>query len=224
MAGRAFVWLGGAMFIASLAVCASAFLFVWGGAAEYNPSAAQVDGLLLTVFALHHSLFARESVKRRLQTLVPGELERPLYVWVASALLILVCVLWRRIGGELYDIRGAAKAMLVTAQVLGVWLIARAAAGIDPLELAGIRRRSASGPLQQHGVYRLVRHPLYLGWTLVVYAAPHMTGDRFAFAALTTIYLAAAVPFEERSLVRTFGADYARYRSTVRWRIVPFIY
>jgi protein-S-isoprenylcysteine O-methyltransferase Ste14 len=224
MAERAFVWLGGGIFIASLGVCAFAFLFAWGRGGPYDAAAVAPDAVLLTAFALHHSVFARASVKQRLRTIIPDRLERPLYVWVASVLLILVCVFWRPIGGELYEVGGAARVALAVAELLGVWLIARAVAGLDALELAGIRRHNRQESLQRGGVYRLVRHPLYLGWTLVVFATPHMTGDRFAFAVLTSVYLAAAVPFEERSLVQTFGDDYARYRSTVRWRIVPFIY
>jgi protein-S-isoprenylcysteine O-methyltransferase Ste14 len=73
-------------------------------------------------------------------------------------------------------------------------------------------------------VYGLVRHPLYLGWTMCVFGAAHMTGDRLGFAIITTAYLVVAVPWEERSLRRSFGEDYDRYVRTVRWRIVPFIY
>jgi protein-S-isoprenylcysteine O-methyltransferase Ste14 len=59
---------------------------------------------------------------------------------------------------------------------------------------------------------------------MAVFATPHLTGDRLAFAAISTSYLVAAVPFEERSLRRSFGEAYTRYARAVRWRIVPFIY
>ena len=95
-------------------------------------------------------------------------------------------------------------------QLYGVGLIAQSVRGIDPLELAGIRRESARGPLQIRGPYALVRHPLYFGWVLAVFGAAHMTGDRLAFAAITTLYLVIAIPWEERSLVRCFGEDFAR--------------
>ena len=78
--------------------------------------------------------------------------------------------------------------------------------------------------MQTEGPYRLVRHPLYLGWTLIVFGVAHMTGDRLTFAALTSIYLLAAIPFEERSLVQSFGESYVQYRARVRWRMLPFIY
>ena len=74
------------------------------------------------------------------------------------------------------------------------------------------------------GPYRLVRHPLYFGWALLVFGAPHMTGDRFTFAVVSTIYLAIAIPFEERGLDALFGPAYGRYRKHVRWRMLPGLY
>jgi protein-S-isoprenylcysteine O-methyltransferase Ste14 len=95
---------------------------------------------------------------------------------------------------------------------------------IDALELAGIRSQSEAAGLQVVGPYRLVRHPLYLGWILVVFGAALMTGDRLTFAAITTLYLVMAIPWEERSLRTAFGSDYDRYMRLVRWRMIPFIY
>jgi protein-S-isoprenylcysteine O-methyltransferase Ste14 len=69
-----------------------------------------------------------------------------------------------------------------------------------------------------------VRHPIYLGWVLMTFGAPEMTATRFSFAAISTAYLIVAVPFEERSLVRTFGDAYREYRARVRWRMVPGLY
>jgi methanethiol S-methyltransferase len=163
-------------------------------------------------------------VKARVARLVPEPLVRSLYVWTASVLLILVCAWWAPIGGELYDGRGWRQFAHAAVQLYGIWLIVQSVRGIDPLELAGIRREAARGPLQIRGPYALVRHPVYFGWVLAVFGAAHMTGDRLAFAAITTLYLVIAVPWEERSLVRSFGDDYVRYTRVVRWRIVPFIY
>jgi methanethiol S-methyltransferase len=109
-------------------------------------------------------------------------------------------------------------------QLAGVWLIARSVAGLDPLELAGIRRQAPHGGLQITGPYRLVRHPLYFGWVLAVFGHSHMTGDRLAFAVMTTVYLITAIPFEEAALVASFGDDYTRYQTRVRWRILPYVF
>src|SRR5216684_784100 len=188
---RAFVWAGGVMFVTSLAVCTYFYLIVWerpvahavalGGRDTYVIASGYViplreiviDVLLVTVFAAHHSIFARDRVKAALAEVVPARLLRSVYVWIAAVLLILVCLAWRSIGGDLYDATGPGAVAHAAIQLAGVWIIARAVARIDPLELAGIRPPSASGGLQTSGVYRWVRHPLYFGWVLAVFGAAH---------------------------------------------------
>ena len=224
-------WGGGALFVASLALTAWWYLIKLGrsdaASALFDFAALAIDAALVTIFALHHSLFARDAVKRRL-TAIPPRMMRSFYVWIASLLLIAVVLLWRPIGGNLYEHSGASAIAHAALQVLGVFLIAKAVGGLDALELAGIRQALGAPPategLQVDGVYGLVRHPLYLGWMLVVFGTAHMTGDRLAFAALTSAYLVAAVPWEERSLRQSFGDEYARYAKQVRWRIVPYVY
>ena len=93
-------------------------------------------------------------------------------------------------------------------QLAGLALIIWSVHGLDPLELAGIRDAGTRSTLQITGPYHWVRHPLYLGWMLAVFGAAHMTGDRLAFAAISSIYLVFAVPWEEQSLRRAFGEDY----------------
>ena len=225
MAARVFVWLGGALFAAALGMCAWTFAVSMGRpAAPSGWDGVAVDAALITVFALHHSLFARERVKARVARRVPAPLLRSVYVWIASLLLILVCILWRPIGRELYAARGVLVVALTAVQLTGLWITARGVARIDPLELAGIRPAAQTQGLQVTGPYHWVRHPLYLGWLLMVFGAAHMTGDRLAFAALTTFYLVVAIPWEERSLRRSFGDDYTQYMRAVRWRMIPFIY
>jgi len=126
--------------------------------------------------------------------------------------------------GELYDHRGWLQWAHAAVQLAGVWLTLRSVRFIDALELAGIRGPSAGASLQITGPYRWVRHPIYLGWLLMTFGPAHMTGDRLAFAAISTAYLVVAVPWEERSLVRAFGEAYVDYRRRVRWRIVPYVY
>jgi protein-S-isoprenylcysteine O-methyltransferase Ste14 len=239
---RLFVWTGGALFVASLGVCAHHYLVVWGWpsvrAGDLGPHAARwivaghvipfgaiaADVLLLTLFAAHHSIFARDPVKTWLAGVIPTRLIRSVYVWIASLLLIGVCLLWRPIGVDLYDGTGLRAFAHAAVQLAGLWIIARAVGGLDPLELAGIHPSSGSSALQTSGPFRWVRHPLYLGWVIAVFGAAHMTGDRLAFAATSSLYLVIAVPWEERSLRKTFGEDYARYVRAVRWRIIPFVY
>jgi methanethiol S-methyltransferase len=180
--------------------------------------------MLITIFAFHHSLFARERVKEWMGRRVAPSLLRSVYVWIASLLLMLVCLLWRPIGGEIYRATGLLAIALAAVQLVGLGITARSAARIDPLELAGIRPSAQTQGLQVSGPYHWVRHPLYLGWVLMVFGTAHLTGDRLAFAAITTLYLAVAIPWEERSLRRSFGEAYARYMRDVQWRMIPFIY
>jgi methanethiol S-methyltransferase len=235
MRGRVFVWSGGVLFVLSLAACAYSYLVAWSSPATSGAGwpfgaagAVAVDAALFAGFAAHHSLFARDAMKNRLSRIVPDHLLRSVYVWAASLLLLAVLALWHRIDGDVYRVTGWRAVVHAAVQIAGVWLIARSVARIDALELAGIRtaapRSSEPTDLQIAGPYRWVRHPLYLGWVLAVFGAAHMSADRLAFAVITTGYLVLAVPWEERSLRRTFGAQYEQYERAVRWRIVPYVY
>ncbi len=225
MGARAFVWFGGALFVASLICCAWSYLVPFGRAAAPGRWPALVaDAALLTAFAVHHSLFARAAVKVWLSRRVSGDLLRSTYVWIASLLLMLVALAWQPIGSEIYRATGLMAVALTAVQVAGLWVTARAVARIDPLELAGIHPAARCNGLQVSGPYGWVRHPLYFGWTLMTFGTPHMTADRLVFAAVTTAYLIVAIPWEERSLRQSFGDAYADYVRDVRWRIIPFIY
>jgi len=223
---RGFVWAGGAMFVASLAFTAWSYT-MWLGKDRTLTGwmSIVIDGLLLTMFALHHSVFAREPIKNRLASLIPTRLLRSVYVWVASSLLFIMNWFWQPVGGTIYRVTGWPSWIFALVQLAGVAMIAQSARAIDPLELAGIRNPKVTDvELQTGGVYGLVRHPLYFGWALSVFGAAHMTGDRLTFAVLTTTYLLIAIPWEERSLEREFGQAYRLYKQAVRWRILPFVY
>jgi protein-S-isoprenylcysteine O-methyltransferase Ste14 len=233
---RLFAWLGGAVFVASLGYCAYVFIIRWSIPHAPDGEALVFDTLVFSMFAAHHSVFARPRVKDRLSRLVPDRMLRSVYVWTASLLFIAVCASWQPVGGSVYRHGGWLSLVHAFVQLLGVSLIARSVKTIDALELAGIRQVSLKsttsttpGPangagLHVAGPYRLVRHPLYLGWILVVFGPALMTGDRLAFAAITTAYLAIAIPWEERALGAVFGDEYLRYQRRVRWRVIPFIY
>jgi protein-S-isoprenylcysteine O-methyltransferase Ste14 len=189
-----------------------------------------VEGLLINtvlfgVFALHHSVLAREPVRAWVARLVSPALERPTYVWVASLLFMAACLAWRPIAGMVYRIPPPWAWAIGALQLTGGILTLDAARRIDVRVLAGLRPEPAQeGDLVARGTYRFVRHPIYLGWVLLVWAASDMTTGRLVFALISTTYLAIAVPFEERSLRRRFGPSYDGYRRAVRWRIVPGLY
>lgn len=226
---RLFVLAGGALFAASLALTGWTYVVVFAADSPWpgwSPAllASLGNAVLFSCFALHHTLFARDRVKARIARIVPAPLVRSTYVWIASALLIAVDLFWMPIGGTLYRVPSPAAWVCVVVQIVGLWFTIRGAQAIDPMELAGIRDSTIPTTLQVRGPYRLVRHPLYFGWMLMAFGTAVMTGDRLVFAILSTSYLAIAIPFEERSLVRLFGEQYQRYRGRVRWRMIPFIY
>ena len=194
-----------------------------------------IDVTLFSVFALHHSVFARDTVRKRITRTV-GALERSTYVWIASALFIAVCAWWQTIPGDVWRVeRAAARWPLHLAQLAGVWLTLRSATMIDVFELSGVRQvwcaqaerpavSEAIGEFKTSGPYGWVRHPIYLGWFLLVFAVPRMTMTRLVFAATSSLYLLIAIPLEERSLRRSSSGAYDRYMRQVHWKLVPRVY
>ena len=243
--GRAFAWGGALLFAASLSYFLFTYAFTFGEIEQTSPAAAiLVDLALFTVFALHHSVFARERVRAWVARTVPAPLERTFYVWVASLLFIAVCALWQPVGGLAWAIAAPAGWLLYLMMAGGVWLSIRSAGVIDIWELAGIRQVEGEpegrplpasgdtsveadlqvGPFKTSGPYGLVRHPIYLGWFLMVFGVPTMTGTRLAFALVSCGYLLIAIPLEERTLRRTTAGKYDDYMRLVRWRIFPGVY
>jgi protein-S-isoprenylcysteine O-methyltransferase Ste14 len=228
---QAAAWLGGGVFVASLAWFGWSYFVRFGrtspSARVDTATALAINTLLFTVFALHHSVMARTGAKRWLTRIVPPALERSTYVWIASAIFILTCAWWREIPAVLYDVQWPWQGACRALQLWGVWLTLRAAGVLDPLELAGIRQvlgRVRPSTFKVFGPYLLVRHPIYLGWALMTFGTPLMNGTRLSFAVISTVYLMVAVPFEERSLIEAFGDNYRLYRARVRWRMFPGLY
>ncbi len=224
---QAIRWLGGIAFVASLAYLVYFYSLVLSspaGDASHVVRNALIDAGLFTAFALHHSVFARAGIKQRLIDLLPPAIERTVYVWFASALLVGVCVLWQPVPGVMYSVDGIWRVVLYGLQAAGGLLTMRGAGVIDPLELAGIRQATAhpsSDALRVVGPFRVIRHPIYLGWILMVFGAPTMTANRLLFASISSAYLILAIPWEERSLVAAHGDQYRAYQQAVRWRVVP---
>lgn len=234
--GRLFALVGGLVFIFSLIFAVYRYLEFgwhdwrqtpWSWQRGWRPVVSDV--LLFSVFALHHSLFARAGLKAHVSRLVSPALERAVYVWIASLLFVVVCAAWQPVPGILWDVAWPYSLALLPVQLAGLVMTLRGATRLDVLDLAGVRqafglptrRRS---DLIDDGFYGFVRHPIYLGWLLLVWPTGAMTGTRLVFAAVSCLYLLAAVPIEERDLRRTFGTAYEDYARRVRWRIVPYIY
>jgi protein-S-isoprenylcysteine O-methyltransferase Ste14 len=226
---KAFVWLGALLFAVSLASFAAVYGSILGVPAppRSSPPGAIVlfDVGLFTLFALHHSVMARTGAKARIARLLPADLERSAYVWIASLLFLAVCWLWQPLPGVAWELHGPLRWVMFTVQLAGVALTARASRTIGVWELAGVRpAQPGAVQFKVTGAFGLVRHPIYLGWVLIVFGAPDMTYSRLLFAGVSTAYLVAAIPWEESSLIEAFGERYRRYQRQVRWRLVPGVW
>ena len=227
-----YAWTAAGVFVLALAYVGYFFVTLTPQPTHEPPLIALgLNLVLFGAFAAHHSLMARTGAKRWLGQYLPQEIERATYVWIASVLLIVTCVLWRDLPGTAYTMTGWARGIGLATQCAGLVVTLMAVSVLDPLELAGVRQvlnsrhplqsRVGGGALRIRGPYRRVRHPIYLGWILAVFGAPDMTATRLAFACISTAYLVIAVPWEERAMAESLGETYQRYRRQVPWRIVP---
>ena len=232
-AARAVAWGGAGVFVLSLAF----FLFSYDVTFRSDAAGAVSIGTivfnttLFSIFALHHSLFARSGLRGWVERRF-GVLERSVYVWIASVLFILVCALWRPVPGVVWQVYEWPAILLRLLHVTGAVLSVVSAAAIDVWDLAGVRQVSSARSTMSAGLdefktnrhYGYVRHPIYPGSFLNVFAVPHMTATRFVFAIVSSLYVLIAIPFEERSLLTSTTGAYQRYRDKVRFRIVPGVY
>lgn len=192
--------------------------------------AAAVNVGLLTLFALQHSVMARPTFKRWWTRFVPTPVERSTYVLATNVALLLMFVLWRPMGGVIWDVQHpAARAGLFTLYGFGWALVLVATFLINHFDLFGLRHvwLYLRGKPYTHlrfatpGPYRLVRHPLYVGWLCVFWFTPTMTLAHLLFAVMTTAYILVAIQLEERNLVEHHGAAYEAYRRRTPM-LIPF--
>jgi protein-S-isoprenylcysteine O-methyltransferase Ste14 len=193
--------------------------------------ALAIDLGLLGLFAVQHSVMARPAFKRWWTRFVPEPAERSTYVLFSSLALLALFVFWEPIGGVIWDARGPAHTAIILVYLLGWALLLYSTFLIDHFDLFGLRQvwRRALGqvyqPPQFHtpGLYRIVRHPLYIGWLTIFWAAPRMTAAHLVFALTTTAYILIAIRLEERDLVTAFGEPYVAYRRSTPM-LIPRLY
>lgn len=211
-------------FVGNLVVPASLDRPVRGDAGP----AIVVDALLLALFAVQHSGMARQGFKRAWTRVVPREIERSTYVLATSGCLLLLFWLWQPIGPVLWDVSGTPAAVVLLVVAAVGWLIVVISTFlIDHGELFGLRQvidqfRGAApraGGFATPGLYRVVRHPLYVGFVIAFWATPVMTAGHLVFAVATTAYILVAIQLEERDLIAAYGDRYRRYRAKVRMLI-----
>jgi methanethiol S-methyltransferase len=187
-------------------------------------TAIVINLVLLSVFAVQHSGMARRGFKRVLTGLVSPVVERSTYVLCASLALIAVFAFWQPVPGVVWSIGNSAAAAGVAAlSALGWLIVLYSTFLISHFELFGLKQvvlnflGRALEPIRFHtpGLYRFVRHPIYLGFIIAFWAAPTMTVGHLLFAFVTTAYIFVGIALEERDLVATFGDEYRRYKERV---------
>jgi protein-S-isoprenylcysteine O-methyltransferase Ste14 len=200
------------------------------GAVGPAMEAAIVNLILMSLFAVQHSVMARRQFKEWWTQYVPKSVERSTYVLFSSLALALLLWQWRPIPTVLWQIDDPRIAMAVTGiSLLGFLIVLTSTFLINHFELFGLHQvannltgRSMPTPRFRTPLYyKFVRHPLYLGFIIAFWAAPTMTIGHLLFAAVTTAYIFVGILLEERDLVDLFGDDYRRYRERVSM-LVPW--
>jgi len=186
--------------------------------------AIAVDVLLLTVFALQHSVMARPSFKRWWTQFIPEPAERSTYVLLSCVALLLLYWQWQPIGGVVWNVQSETGRAILYGLYAAGWIgLVAATFAINHFDLFGLRqvwiyfqgRDYERLPFHVPGPYRLVRHPIYVGWLTIFWAAPTMTSAHLLFAVATTAYILIAIRLEERDLEGVFGEKYASYKRAV---------
>ncbi len=186
---------------------------------------------LLSIFAAHHSGTARPAFKRWLSRRVADPVERASYVLVSSLLLIAFFYLWQPMPEMVFQVEAVgARSALTGLFGLGLLTILYSTFLIDHFELFGLRqvvlyfqgRPYESKRFSNPSLYRLVRHPLYIGWLITFWATPDLTQGHLLLAVSMTAYILVAIPIEERDLLEVLGDDYHDWRSSTP-ALIPFL-
>jgi len=194
-----------------------------GGVVSLGEAAA-INGLLLTIFAVQHSLMARSGFKRQWTRIIPEPAERSAYLLCSSLVMLLLFWQWRPMPGTVWRLDNVAGSTVMTALFWAGWaLIVLSTFLVNHFDLFGLRqtylqlrgREYREIAFKTPALYRLVRHPIMLGMLITFWATAHMTTGHLFFALGMTIYILIGLHFEERDLVRQLGPTYAEYQQRV---------
>ena len=200
------------------------------GSQSSATQALVVNLLLMSLFAVQHSLMARKQFKQWWTQYVPKSLERSTYVLFASLTLDLLLWKWHPMPAIVWQIDDPNIAVTIATVSLGGWAIVLTSTFlINHFELFGLHQVANNLAGQEMPAphfrtplyYKFVRHPIYLGFIIAFWAAPTMTVGHLLFAAVTTAYIFVGIFLEERDLIELFGDEYRRYRARVSM-LIPF--
>jgi protein-S-isoprenylcysteine O-methyltransferase Ste14 len=192
--------------------------------------AVLIDIGLISLFGVQHSVMARKGFKEKWTKTVPEPIERSTYVLFASAVVILLLYGWQPIHYTIWDASsGIVGNILLVVSFIGWGLVFLSTFLINHFHLFGLQQvfqfannKEQSGPkFRIPFLYRLVRHPLYLGFLIAFWSAPVMTAGHLLFSVCMTIYVLIGIYHEEKDLEQTFGEDYQQYRKATP-KILPF--
>ncbi len=228
-----FIYMVG--FVNNFHIQLGSFYFVpvaidFGGSAASAGTAFIIDLALIGLFGVQHSAMARRGFKAVwTRVLVPPAVERSTYVLASSLCLIVLFILWRPIPSVVWSIQNEMLGnVLIAVSLLGFGLLLAASFLINHFELFGLQqvymhaKGTSVGPIafKSPGLYKLVRHPIYLGFLIFAWVTPVMTVGHLLFAAGSLIYILIGMRLEERDLVKQFGDTYRQYQKRVR-SLVP---
>ncbi len=185
---------------------------------------------LMSLFAVQHSVMARRGFKEKWTRIIPPPIERSTYVLLASIVVILLFRFWKPIPYPVWDYSGTiAGYLLMLISFLGWVLVFLSTFLINHFHLFGLHQVyhyviSKPEQLSKFGtpfLYKMIRHPLYLGFITAFWMAPLMTLGHLLFSIIMTLYVFIGVHHEEKDLIETFGNDYLQYRKKTP-KILPF--